>query len=78
MVYVMVGLMALLEAIGLDSITGFIATVGFPIAAYAAMFFYMIKQSNLHKEETVKMIEALNNNTVAINELKEELFRRND
>lgn len=56
-------------------ITQIISTVGFPIAAYVAMFWYMIKQSELHKEEMDALKEALNANTNALIELKSFLGR---
>lgn len=47
-----------------------ISTVGFPIAAYIAMFWYMIHQSDAHKEEMNAVKEALAANTAALIELK--------
>lgn len=52
---------ALVQAIG---------TLGFPIVMCIAMFYYMTKQTETHKEETAKMTEALNNNTIALNRLE--------
>lgn len=50
-----------------------IANVGFPIACCIALFVVMQKNTNAHKEEMLKMTEALNNNTKAIEGLKDEL-----
>lgn len=47
-----------------------ISTIGFPIAAYVAMFWYMIKQTDAHKEEMNAIKEALNANTAALIELR--------
>lgn len=47
-----------------------ISTVGFPIAAYIAMFWYMIHQSDAHKEEMNAVKDALAANTAALIELK--------
>lgn len=47
-----------------------ISTVGFPIAAYIAMFWYMIHQADSHKEEMNAVKEALAANTTALIELK--------
>lgn len=58
-------------------ITQIVSTVGFPIAAYVAMFWYMIKQSERHKEEMDALKEALNANTNALIELKSFLGRDN-
>lgn len=56
-------------------ITQVISTVGFPIAAYVAMFWYMIHQSDAHKEEMNAVKEALSANTAALIELKSYLER---
>ena len=50
-----------------------IANVGFPIACCIALFVVMQKNNSAHKEEMIKMTEALNNNTKAIEGLKDEL-----
>lgn len=47
-----------------------ISTVGFPIAAYIAMFWYMIHQSDAHKQEMDAVKDALAANTAALIELK--------
>ena len=57
-------------------ISQIISTVGFPIAAYIAMFWYMIKQTDAHKEEMETVKEALNANTAALIELKAYLERK--
>ena len=46
-----------------------IQSVGFPIVMCGALFWYMIKQREQHKQETDKMTEALNNNTTILTEL---------
>lgn len=53
-----------------------ISTVGFPIAAYAAMFWYMIQQNNAHKEEMTANTKALMDLREVITELKEHLIKR--
>ena len=55
---------------GVDELMQVVGTLGFPIAMCGAMFWYMIKQTEAHKEETRNMTEALNNNTIALTELK--------
>ena len=47
-----------------------VGTVGFPICMCGAMFWYMTKQTETHKEEVAKMTEALNNNTIALSRLE--------
>lgn len=59
-----------------DIITA-ICTVGFPIVAYGALYWYIIKKDAEHKEETEKMTEAINNNTIALTRLIEELKNEN-
>ena len=46
-----------------------INSVGFPIACTCALFWYMVKQRESHKEETAKMAEAINNNTLVMQQL---------
>ena len=54
----------------ITAISQAIGTLGFPIAMCLAMFWYMTKQTETHKEEVAKMTEALNNNTLALNKLE--------
>ena len=51
----------------------FINQMGFPIAVACALFWKMNKQDADHKAEMLKMTEALNNNTLAITQLKDSL-----
>ena len=51
----------------------FIQGVGFPIACVLIMFQQMDKERESHKEESAKMTEALNNNTLILTELKQKL-----
>lgn len=48
-----------------------VSTVGFPIVAYGAMFLYMMKQTSAHKEEIATLQKTLQENTLAITELKD-------
>ena len=48
----------------------FISTVGFPIAACAALFNFMVKMLQEHKEEINALRSALEANTIAITELR--------
>ena len=59
-----------------DIITA-ICTVGFPIVAYGALFWYVLKKDTEHKTEVEKMTEAINNNTIALNKLIERLENEN-
>lgn len=61
-----------------------ISTVGFPIVASLIMFYYVRDQGDknredvkalneAHKEELLTVIDAINNNTIALTELKDSL-----
>ena len=50
-----------------------ISQVGFPIAMCIAMMWYIKEQAKDHKEETRQFTEALNNNTIALETLKDKL-----
>lgn len=52
-----------------EQIVSLVSTVGFPIVAYGAMFYYMVKQNKEHKEEMDKMSDALCSNTIALQKL---------
>ena len=52
-----------------QSITTVITTVGFPIAVCLILFWYINKIQEQHKAETDKLAEALNNNTLVMQEL---------
>ena len=54
-----------------------ICTVGFPIVAYGALFWYVMKKDTEHREEVEKMTEAINNNTIALTKLIERLDNEN-
>lgn len=53
----------------LTTITNFISQVGFPIAVCAVCFWYINKREEEHREEVKKMTEAINNNTLALQNL---------
>lgn len=52
-----------------QSITTIVTTVGFPIAVCLILFWYINKIQEQHKAETDKLAEALNNNTLVMQEL---------
>lgn len=52
-------------------ITEVITTVGFPIVVACALFWYVNKQTESHKEETKAMMDSINQNTTVLAELKE-------
>ena len=50
-----------------------VGSLGFPIVTSGALFWYIVKSNEQHKEEMNKMSEALNNNTSALVKLTERL-----
>lgn len=54
----------------INTITQFIGTLGFPIAACCVLFWYLQKESENHKMEMNNMRDAINANTSIITELK--------
>lgn len=53
-----------------------ISTVGFPIVMCGGLFWYMINQRKDHKEEMQKMTDAINNNTLLLQQLLAKLNGR--
>lgn len=58
-----------------NDIATLISTVGFPICMCGAMFWYMIKQNEQHKEETDSMKSAINALEIAITKLTDSLIK---
>lgn len=56
-----------------QTVTSIISTVGFPIAVCLICFFYINKMQEQHKAETDKLAEALNNNTIVMQKLVDNL-----
>lgn len=52
-----------------STIVQIISSLGFPIACCVAMFWQNNKLNERHEEETAKLNEAINNNTIALNHL---------
>lgn len=57
----------------MNTVTTAISTLGFPIVMCGAMFLYMIKEKDTHKEEMNSITEALNNNTLILQKLCDRL-----
>ena len=51
------------------TIGSLIGSLGFPIVCCGALFWYINNQGKQHREEMEKITTALNNNTIALNEL---------
>lgn len=50
-----------------------ISTVGFPIVMCCALLWYSYSQNKLHKEETLKLSDAINEMTVMLQQLTDYL-----
>lgn len=57
----------------MQEVMEFIKQLGFPIAVAVALFWQNTKLNEQHKEEMTKITQALNNNTVALTELKDKI-----
>lgn len=53
----------------IQDIISIISTVGFPIACCLVCFWYIYHSQKSHKEEMDKMSEAINNNTLVMQQL---------
>ena len=57
----------------LSAVRDFIRELGFPIACVVALFWQNTKLNEQHKQETSTFTTAINNNTVALTELKDKI-----
>lgn len=57
----------------INAIADLITTIGFPIAVCLICFWYIAKKDAVHREETSKLAEALNNNTLVMQQLVDKL-----
>lgn len=57
----------------MNAITTLISSVGFPIAACIALFWYLTKQTDLHREEVDSLKSAIADLRVAIIQLTEKI-----
>ena len=57
----------------MNEVVAMIRDLGFPIAVAIALFWKNNKDQEQHKEEMSKVTEALNNNTIALTELKDKI-----
>lgn len=56
-----------------NTIIQLVGSLGFPIVMCGALFWRMVKSDEQHKEEMAKLSEALNNNTIAITKLSDNI-----
>lgn len=52
-----------------NSIIQIVSSLGFPIVMCGALFWYMVKQRDIHTEETERLKDTLNENTKVLAEL---------
>lgn len=52
-----------------EVIISVIQNVGFPIAAFCAMFWRMREEDISHRDERLKFTQAIENNTIALTEI---------
>lgn len=50
-----------------------VSTIGFPIAAYAGLFWYMQKQDKQHSDEISELRNTMEQNTLAIQKLTDSI-----
>ena len=56
-----------------NAIISLVGTLGFPIVMCGALFWYMVKQNELHSTESLEMRDAINELKRAIVELTDRL-----
>lgn len=52
-----------------NTIIQIVSSLGFPIVMCGALFWYMVKQREVHKEETDHLKDTINENTKVLAEL---------
>lgn len=56
-----------------NALVQIISNLGFPIAMCGALFWYINKQTELHKDEMHELKQSIDNNTLIITKLYERL-----
>lgn len=62
----------------IEIFTQLIQNVGFPIACVIAMFHFWNKEREDHKQELNSVTEALNNNTLVLQSIRDHLMMNDD
>jgi hypothetical protein len=62
----------------MTTVSQLISSVGFPIAACCGMFWYMNKEREEHAAEVKNLTETINNNTLALTQLKDVLTNKTE
>ena len=58
----------------MDDILTAISTVGFPIVCCLILGYLLIQEQQAHKEESSRLVESINNNTLIMRELKQLIY----
>lgn len=61
-----------------NAVIQLISTLGFPVVCCIALFWYMVKQRDLHKEEINELKKSIDNNTIILTRLYEKLGDSNE
>lgn len=61
-----------------QEIVAAISTVGFPVVMCGALFWYMIKQNEMHQTENREMKDAINALKIAIIQLTERITKEDE
>lgn len=57
----------------MNEIISAISSVGFPIVCCIILFYYINKQTEVHKEEIAQLTAVINQNTIALTKLTDKL-----
>ena len=57
------------DGMNINDVVNIITSVGFPIVAYGALFYYMVKKDKDHKEEVMTLTKAIENNTLVVQQI---------
>ena len=55
------------------TVTQLVGSLGFPIVSSGALFWYLVKEKDAHKEEMEELRKSIEANTTAINKLCQHL-----
>ena len=55
----------------MDDVLTAISTVGFPIVCCLILGYLLLQEQQAHKEESSRLVESINNNTLIMRELKQ-------
>lgn len=62
----------------MEDVLSAISTLGFPIAAYVGLFWYMMRKDEQHKAEIDLLSQAVQNNTLVMTEVRDRLDQIRD